>query len=92
MSDIKVNLTEVYLLLGYLSIRTQEVSLFSFRFSNLVSTGNAEKMLTLQDKVKVCRLPGSSFTEESQKQNDDVIMTSFYTFGIQTFNILLNWL
>ena len=34
-------------------------------------------------KFQFCRLSGSSFTEGSQKQIDDVMMTSFHTFGIQ---------
>ena len=34
------------------------------------------------------RLSGSSFTEGLQKQNDDVIMTSFHIIGIQNFIIL----
>ena len=36
-------------------------------------------------KFQFCRLSGSSFTEGSQKHNDDVMMTSFHTFGIQNF-------
>ena len=40
-------------------------------------------------KLKGCRLSGSSFTEKLQKHNDDVIMTSFHTFGIQNFHMLL---
>ena len=39
-------------------------------------------------KFQFCRLSGSSFTEGSQKHNDDVIMTSFHNLGIQNFNIL----
>ena len=33
-------------------------------------------------KFQCCGLSGSSFTEGLQKQNDDVIMTSFHDFGI----------
>ena len=32
-------------------------------------------------KFQFCRLSGSSFTEGSQKHNDDVMMTSFHTLG-----------
>ena len=36
-------------------------------------------------KFQYCRLSGSSFTE-GIKHNDDVIMTSIYTFGILNFH------
>ena len=39
-------------------------------------------------KLQFYRLSGSRFSEELQKHNDDVIMMSFHTFGIQNFNIL----
>ena len=39
-------------------------------------------------KFQFCSLSGSNFTEGSQKHNDDVMMTSFRTFGSQNFNIL----
>ena len=34
-------------------------------------------------KFQFCRLSGSSFTEGSQKHNDDVMMTSFHTLGFK---------
>ena len=36
-------------------------------------------------KFQCCRLSGSSFTEGLQKQNDDVIMTSFHIFWDSKF-------
>ena len=39
-------------------------------------------------KFQFYRLSGSRFLEGLQKHNDDVIMTSFHTFGIQNFDIL----
>ena len=39
-------------------------------------------------KFQFCKLPGSSFTKGSEKHNDDVMMTSFHTFGIRNFNII----
>ena len=40
----------IYLLLGYVLIRTDEGFTVQFQFNDLVSTGNAEeKMLTLSD-------------------------------------------
>ena len=38
-------------------------------------------------KFQCCRLSGSSFTEGLQKHNDDVIMMSFYDFGVRNFHI-----
>ena len=35
------------------------------------------------EKFQFFRLPGSSFTEGSQKHNDDVMMTSFHTLGFK---------
>ena len=41
----------IYLLLGYVLIRTRGNFTIQFQFSDLVSTGNAEgKMLTLPDR------------------------------------------
>ena len=40
------------------------------------------------EKFQCCTLSESSFTEELQKYNDDVIMTSFHKFGIPNFPIL----
>ena len=40
------------------------------------------------EKFKCCRLSGSNFTEGLKEHNDDVIMTSFHTLGIQNFDIL----
>ena len=34
-------------------------------------------------KIQFYRLSESRFTEGSQKQNDDVMLTSFHIFGIQ---------
>ena len=39
-------------------------------------------------KIQFYRLSGSRLSEGIQIHNDDVIMTSFHTFGIQNFNIL----
>ena len=40
------------------------------------------------EKFQCCKLSFSSFTEELQKHNDDVIMESFHIFGIRNFHIL----
>ena len=40
------------------------------------------------EKFQCCKFSGSSFTEELQKYNDDVIMTSLHIFGIPNFHIL----
>ena len=40
------------------------------------------------EKFQCCKLSGSSFTEELQKYNDDVIMTSLHIFGIRSLLIL----
>ena len=37
-------------------------------------------------KFQCCRLSGASFKEGLQKDNDDVIMTSLYIFGIRIFH------
>ena len=39
-------------------------------------------------KFQSCRLSGSGFTEGLQKDDDDLIMTSFDIFGILNFHIL----
>ena len=39
-------------------------------------------------KFEYCNLSGSCFTEELQKYNNDVIMTSFHIFGSQNLHIL----
>ena len=39
-------------------------------------------------KFQFCILSGSSSIEGLQRHNDDIIMMSFHTFGIQNFNIL----
>ena len=45
----------------------------------------------LPEKFQCCKLSGSSFTEELQKYNDDVIMTSF-TFWNSKFSCFVNLL
>ena len=42
------------------------------------------------EKFQFCRLSGSRFKEGLQKHNDEVIMTSFHSSGIQNFNTLKN--
>ena len=55
----------------------------SFKFVYFVAFANGYQPA----KFQFCRLSGSGFTEELQKHNDDVIMTSFHNFGIQNLNI-----
>ena len=44
------------------------------------------------EKFQFCKLSGSRFTEELQKYNDDVIMTSLHIFGIRNFLYFVNLL
>ena len=40
------------------------------------------------EKFQCCKFSGSGFTDELEKDNDDVIMTSLHTFEIRNFHIL----
>ena len=40
------------------------------------------------EKLQCCKLPGYSFTEELQRQNDDIMMTSLHIFRAPNFRIL----
>ena len=55
-----------------------------FKFAYLVDLAKGYQ----PEKFQCCKLSGSSFTEELQKYNDEVIMTSLHNFEIRNFHIL----
>ena len=55
-----------------------------FKFAYLVDLTKGYQ----SEKFQCFKLSRSSFTEELQKYNDDVIMTSLYIFGIRNFHII----
>ena len=55
-----------------------------FKFGYLVNLTKGYQSETF----RCCKLSGSSFTEELQKYNDDVIMASLHVFEIHNFRIL----
>ena len=55
-----------------------------FKFAYLVDLAKGYQ----PKKFQCCKLFVSSFTEELQKYNDDIIMTSLHIFGIRNFYIL----
>ena len=55
-----------------------------FKFAYIVDLTKGHQF----KKFQCCKLSESSFTEELQKHNDDIIMTSPDIFGILNFHIL----
>ena len=54
-----------------------------FKFTYLVDLTKGYQ----PEKFQCCKCSGSSFTEELEKYNDDVIMTSLNIFGMRNFHI-----
>ena len=52
-----------------------------FKFAYLVDPTKGYQL----EKFQCCKLSGSSFTEELQKCNDNVIMTSLHILGFEIF-------
>ena len=52
-----------------------------FKFAYLVDLTKGYQ----PEKFQCCKLSESSFTEELQKYNDDVIMTSLHILGFEIF-------
>ena len=59
-----------------------------FKFAYLVDLTKGYQ----PEKLQCCKLSGSSFTEELQKYNYDVIIMSLHIFGIRNFHNFVNLL
>ena len=82
----------MYNLTGFSDVRIFSLFLVMTSFlvtwsSNLHILWNLPKSISLQSFSSIDCL-GQGFQRDYKKHNDDVIMTSFHTFGIQNFDIL----